>query len=480
MSNLTDLLPAGAGGKQVDFVASGTLSSGQTVVLNSNGTVSTPSSQSASLSSPAAINTDVIKRSDSTYDSSENRTIVAFKNDSPNTLSVVAGEMSGSSITWGTEVSSGSSFDANQVSIATNNNGTFAVIYTNSSVSNRLFVVIGTLSGSSITLGTPVQVTTNGPLGAITYDSIANKFLIVYHNASIYGTAVVCSVSGTTPTLGTPVVYRSSTSLYPTCCYDSQNGKIAIFGYIDTSSSYGFAGTISGTSFSVGAQATLSKGIYSAFNFLPKCVFDTSSNTSIFVFSSDGDSNKGFAATGTISGTSLSFGTAIQFTIGDETGYSPAVTHDAAANKIVVAYDVGDGNVGKYAVGTVSGGSISFDTPIQFESTQEFSNSLSYDTTNTKVVFTYIDEGGGDDLKYVVLANAYSTYTRFIGITDAAISDTASGSVTIKGGISTNVTGLTANSTYYVQTNGTLSTTTSTVLAGKALSSTSINLDYTT
>ena len=40
MSNLTDLLPAGAGGKQVDFVASGTLSSGQAVVLNSNGTVS--------------------------------------------------------------------------------------------------------------------------------------------------------------------------------------------------------------------------------------------------------------------------------------------------------------------------------------------------------------------------------------------------------------------------------------------------------
>ena len=74
----------------------------------------------------------------------------------------------------------------------------------------------------------------------------------------------------------------------------------------------------------------------------------------------------------------------------------------------------------------------------------------------------------------------YSNSTDFIGISDAAISDTASGSVTIKGGISTNVTGLTPNSTYYVQTDGSLSTTTSDVLAGKALSSTSINLDYTT
>ncbi len=40
MSNLSELLPAGAGAKSADFVASGTLGSGVTVALNSNGTVS--------------------------------------------------------------------------------------------------------------------------------------------------------------------------------------------------------------------------------------------------------------------------------------------------------------------------------------------------------------------------------------------------------------------------------------------------------
>ena len=39
MSNLTDLLPAGGGGKNVNFVASGTLPSGQTVALKTNGQV---------------------------------------------------------------------------------------------------------------------------------------------------------------------------------------------------------------------------------------------------------------------------------------------------------------------------------------------------------------------------------------------------------------------------------------------------------
>jgi hypothetical protein len=42
------------------------------------------------------------------------------------------------------------------------------------------------------------------------------------------------------------------------------------------------------------------------------------------------------------------------------------------------------------------------------------------------------------------------------------------------------VTGLTPNTTYYVQDDGTLSTTSSTVTAGKAMSATSINLDYST
>jgi hypothetical protein len=39
MSNLSELLPTGGGQNAVDFVASGTLSSGQTVVLKTDGTV---------------------------------------------------------------------------------------------------------------------------------------------------------------------------------------------------------------------------------------------------------------------------------------------------------------------------------------------------------------------------------------------------------------------------------------------------------
>jgi len=49
--------------------------------------------------------------------------------------------------------------------------------------------------------------------------------------------------------------------------------------------------------------------------------------------------------------------------------------------------------------------------------------------------------------------------TTWLGISEAAISDGASGSVTIVGGTNTGVTGLTQGSTYFVQANGTLATT---------------------
>ncbi len=72
------------------------------------------------------------------------------------------------------------------------------------------------------------------------------------------------------------------------------------------------------------------------------------------------------------------------------------------------------------------------------------------------------------------------TSTNFLGISDAAISSAAEGNITMKGGIaSTGLSSLTPGSDYYVQDDGTITTVTSDVKAGKALSATAINLEYT-
>lgn len=68
--------------------------------------------------------------------------------------------------------------------------------------------------------------------------------------------------------------------------------------------------------------------------------------------------------------------------------------------------------------------------------------------------------------------------TDFLGISDAAISSGAEGKVTIKGGLTSNLSSLTTGAVYYVQSNGTISTSSSGVRIGKALSSTTLNLEF--
>ena len=114
-------------------------------------------------------------------------------------------------------------------------------------------------------------------------------------------------------------------------------------------------------------------------------------------------------------------------------------------------------NYGKVQVGTLSGTTLSFTTALTYNAgTTSYPNAV-YDSAAEKTAIIYADDSNSDGVAKVYTTGYVETnFADFIGITDAAISDTASGSVTIKGGISTNVTGLTANLTYYVQSDGTL------------------------
>ena len=96
-----------------------------------------------------------------------------------------------------------------------------------------------------------------------------------------------------------------------------------------------------------------------------------------------------------------------------------------------------------------------------------------YDSNNSQAIIFYAD---GSNPLYTMIDNAPSTASNFIGITNEAIADGEAGAVSLKGSINQSVTGLTTQADYYVQDDGTLSTTVSPTPAGKALSPTSILL----
>lgn len=72
--------------------------------------------------------------------------------------------------------------------------------------------------------------------------------------------------------------------------------------------------------------------------------------------------------------------------------------------------------------------------------------------------------------------SASSTKSSYVGIAQETVIDGATVKVMLAGGISTRHTSLTPDTTMYVQDNGTISSTVSTVIAGKALNATSIQV----
>ena len=206
--------------------------------------------------------------------------------------------------------------------------------------------------------------------------------------------------------------------------------------------------------------------------------FDSSSNKVVIAYRDVGNSSYGTAIVGTVSGTSISFGTAVVFESASSSYLS--ATFDSSSNKVVIAYrDVGNSNYGTAIVGTVSGTSISFGTAVVFESAGSYDISATFDSSSNKVVIAYRDDGNSDYGTSVVLQNESINLTseNYIGMSQGgSVASGSSATVDIIGSLSTNQSGLTAGQSYFVQTDGTIGETAAdpSVFAGTAISATSL------
>jgi hypothetical protein len=486
MSNLTDLLPAGAGGKQVSFVASGTLGSGVTVALNSNGTVTAVGTNIAeALGSIETFVSGLASYISSVYDAQNQKIVLAYRDNGNSSYgTAVVGTVSGSTITFGTPVVfEAATTDSIAATFDTTTNK-IVITYSDSGNSSYGTAIVGTVSGTSISFGSAVVFeAASTSYISVVYDSTNGKVVVFYTDVgnSNYGTAIVGTVSGTSISFGTPVIFLSGYAIGTGSVYAASSQKILVAYRNFSNSNRGESrvGTVSGTSISFGSSVTYGGAFEIQSN--TACAYDSQNQKIVIAYSSNETSTQyGWAVVGTISGTSVSYGTRVNFFA--QRANTLSIAYDPTAKKITLAYRYVLGTNGLIQYGSVTGTTLTFGSSITLLGANLSSSSLVYAENASKLVVSLSDSTSGSETSHSrTYQPPYSiTNTDFIGISDAAISDTASGSVTIKGGISTNVTGLTANSTYYVQTNGTLSTTVSSVLAGKALSSTSINLDYTT
>ena len=462
MSNLSELLPAGAGAKSADFVASGTLSSGQVVILNANGQVGAVSGSGAVTGSETVFEAATTRYVSSAYDTTTDRVVIAYAdvgNSSHGTA--IVGTVSGTTISFGTAVVFETA-EVQDVALTFDNNSNKIVIaYADEGNSSHGTAIVGTVSGTSISFGTAVVfAASNIDDIANTFDSNSNKVVIAYSNLdnSYYGTAIVGTVSGTSISFGTAVVFGSSDISNIQLAFDTNSNKVVIAYRDITNSQYGYAiiGTVSGTAISFGTAVVVLADASKDFN---TPVIDSTNNKVIISYANGGNSSKAEARVGTISGTSISFGTAVVFSSGTADFYTGGAYH-AGLQKVVLAYrdDTSGTLTGKYNVGTVSGTDISFSGEVIFNSGRADNISLVYDPDSTNLVNSFEDNANSSYGTSQVFSPSTLnlTSTNFIGITDAAIADTATGAVIVKGGVSANVTGLTIGSDYYVQDDGSI------------------------
>jgi len=152
------------------------------------------------------------------------------------------------------------------------------------------------------------------------------------------------------------------------------------------------------------------------------------------------------------------------------------VTYDTDASRLIISYRVsGDFKIKQ---GSISGTTVTAGTVLEnFDAGEGFNAGESEYLSNAKVVVNVsrIDNSpNAGKAAALSISSHTSTNVDFIGIAEENISNSASGKITIIGGVNEVVSGLTAKTTYYANETGGLTSTVSARKVGKALSSTKI------
>lgn len=268
--------------------------------------------------------------------------------------------------------------------------GKFLIVYTDAANSNYGTAVVATVTGTSVSFGTPVvfeAASTSISNIVVAFDPVNSKFLIAYTDGgnSNYITAIVCTVSGTTPSFGSAVT-NSVAGFEKHLSYDVANAKFLLTYDNGSGLPQGVVISISGTtpSFGTAAQATATFGTSLGLK------YDATAGKHLLI---QGRSAGLFGFLATISGTSVSWGSAQTLPAVDGYQETGQLAGPNAGGKFLFVYENGSDAGNAYSVVlTVSGSTVTAGTPVEFN-----------DSQSTVLVCEYFDD---DDEFWVLFTDA--------------------------------------------------------------------------
>jgi hypothetical protein len=439
-SDGTDLsFVAASGGGEQEFTASGSITAGNLVGLNANGTISV---FEAELQAAVAQGSGAESNQALVYDTANDKVLLFFHGTS-NYLYGRVGTIANGQISFGSVAST--SYVAGYIDAAYDvNSGKTVVTYTQSGGNNYPYAIVATVSGTTLSFGTPVTMKSSTQFNTtVKYDSNAQKVLCIYNGNGVSKVlARVGTVSGTSISFGTETEVSALNAVINATAlsFDSTANKF-IFSYLPYDSNYPKIRTltISGTSVSGGTEIQVN-GLTSG-SFVPKITYIPSLNKSVLISTYGGSYWYYYILT--VSGTDVT-------------------AADAAGTRFDATLEIGPGQT--YVV--VAGDKMYMQYP---ESAGSQNTLLQIDVSTTQITFAPLAKkvqwGTGSSTTFPVavydpdtgsLVNADGTNVRvfnvtaptFVGIAAENISNGATGKATVIGGINTSVSGLTTGKTY--------------------------------
>ena len=417
-----------------------------------------------------------------TFDSYNNKVVIAYKDlQNSGYGTAVVGTVTDTGITFGTPVPFENSNSISFLKITFDSSENKVVIIYNMGSGMYGYGIVGEVSGDTITFGSATPFTNYyfNVQGAV-FDSSKNKIVAVGKDESnSTGVCYVGTVSGTSINFGSKLTFKNSNLYDIVATFDSSNNKVVI-GYQDTTNGNKGAavvGEVSGTSINFGSSVVFSNN--NSINYPLALTFDSNNNKVVFAYRDGANSNYGTAVVGEVSGTSSSFGTPVVFHSAQ--AFYISATFDSSNNNVVIAFqDSVNSYYGTAVAGTVSGTSISFGSATVFESANTNYIETTFDSTNNRAIFTYRDDGYGDSGTAITFSprtiSRNLTAENFIGISNGAYTNGQTATVQLIGSVDDAQSSLTPGQKYYVQNDGTLSTTADdpSVMAGTAVAATKL------
>ena len=467
MSNLADLLPAGGGQNNTDFVADGNISSGAPVILTSDGKAAPISGSPTVIGSATNILQEVMTPIIVSEITGTNKTYVGFHdyNGGSNKGTGFVLEASSNAITPGAGADFASVEPYYPINCYDSVNSRIVQCWQETGATRYLKVCVGSVSGTTITWGTPVTVkswtaSTLMFYARMAFDPDSGNFCIFYMDGdnSYYGTSFCGTVqSGTTTAqmATSPVLINSAYTSLQGLCYDTTQDRFIFIYDQGGNSFYTRAGTCtgSGTGAAIGSLGTAVEiGSSAVVNSWPLVVHDSTAGKNIISYIKSGTGLNAVTATIDASTNAVTLGT-INTVLGSEpTSDSLGLAYDPTANKTLLVYRENPSPYYSYCIElTVSGSDITASSSTLLYSANSQYKGLAYNATEQEIVIVIGDATVYNTGFVFVFESSNLTSTNLLGIASGAISDTATGTINTWGSRNEVQTGLTIGSDYYVQ-----------------------------